>query len=124
MRNESKFDRSRFLVGQESCDCAVREHQPVALALSDHEFDLVDQELARLRGVIDLAAALEKIPGDLPGLFSQQRTAVVAEPCRHAFIPISLGTSIARLGSCCGPRRSEEHTSELQSPCNLVCRLL
>src|ERR1022692_980917 len=23
-----------------------------------------------------------------------------------------------------GARRSEEHTSELQSPCNLVCRLL
>src|SRR5256885_10867641 len=23
-----------------------------------------------------------------------------------------------------GPVRSEEHTSELQSPCNLVCRLL
>src|SRR5256885_13062442 len=22
------------------------------------------------------------------------------------------------------PRRSEEHTSELQSPCNIVCRLL
>src|SRR5256885_10356097 len=36
-----------------------------------------------------------------------------------------------RLGSmCAGPdyvrrrARSEEHTSELQSPCNLVCRLL
>src|SRR5256885_8525251 len=26
--------------------------------------------------------------------------------------------------SSCGPMRSEEHTSELQSPCNLVCRLL
>src|SRR5215467_3533235 len=24
----------------------------------------------------------------------------------------------------CSPARSEEHTSELQSPCNLVCRLL
>src|SRR5256885_4554589 len=24
----------------------------------------------------------------------------------------------------CGRSRSEEHTSELQSPCNLVCRLL
>src|SRR2546426_8390852 len=24
----------------------------------------------------------------------------------------------------CGAFRSEEHTSELQSPCNLVCRLL
>src|SRR6478735_10460522 len=27
-------------------------------------------------------------------------------------------------GSKAAPRRSEEHTSELQSPCNLVCRLL
>src|SRR5256885_11564277 len=26
--------------------------------------------------------------------------------------------------SGCWVRRSEEHTSELQSPCNLVCRLL
>src|SRR5256885_11861202 len=26
--------------------------------------------------------------------------------------------------SSASPRRSEEHTSELQSPCNLVCRLL
>src|SRR2546426_7609114 len=26
--------------------------------------------------------------------------------------------------NCAGERRSEEHTSELQSPCNLVCRLL
>src|SRR5256885_14665333 len=25
---------------------------------------------------------------------------------------------------CAGSWRSEEHTSELQSPCNLVCRLL
>src|SRR5256885_3904317 len=32
-----------------------------------------------------------------------------------------------RRSSCRSPaprRRSEEHTSELQSPCNLVCRLL
>src|SRR3989454_8654504 len=28
------------------------------------------------------------------------------------------------LGEDEGRRRSEEHTSELQSPCNLVCRLL
>src|SRR2546426_2140533 len=26
--------------------------------------------------------------------------------------------------ACGAARRSEEHTSELQSPCNLVCRLL
>src|SRR5256885_11282694 len=31
---------------------------------------------------------------------------------------------VARLLACLGRFRSEEHTSELQSPCNLVCRLL
>src|SRR5256885_7073706 len=35
----------------------------------------------------------------------------------------SCGSSASSpVNSCC--RRSEEHTSELQSPCNLVCRLL
>src|SRR3989454_1244339 len=33
---------------------------------------------------------------------------------------IATGTPASRPGSS----RSEEHTSELQSPCNLVCRLL
>src|SRR2546426_8243733 len=33
------------------------------------------------------------------------------------------GAATALMGSKCF-RRSEEHTSELQSPCNLVCRLL
>src|SRR2546426_8563081 len=31
---------------------------------------------------------------------------------------------ISRRGEVAGGVRSEEHTSELQSPCNLVCRLL
>src|SRR5256885_8697914 len=30
----------------------------------------------------------------------------------------------SRTHSAASPWRSEEHTSELQSPCNLVCRLL
>src|SRR5256885_8370208 len=37
---------------------------------------------------------------------------------RNSAVP--RGTSFAALEA----RRSEEHTSELQSPCNLVCRLL
>src|SRR5256885_9560967 len=37
----------------------------------------------------------------------------------------ALITSLHLKGSPCAlPTRSEEHTSELQSPCNLVCRLL
>src|SRR5256885_8570323 len=43
-----------------------------------------------------------------------------------------LGSCVATLAHCSRPcwkqpstvERSEEHTSELQSPCNLVCRLL
>src|SRR5256885_12271207 len=35
--------------------------------------------------------------------------------------PTAPSSRARRLPSC---RRSEEHTSELQSPCNLVCRLL
>src|SRR5256885_8545258 len=37
------------------------------------------------------------------------------------------GRALAIEGGACeaiGESRSEEHTSELQSPCNLVCRLL
>src|SRR2546426_778137 len=41
----------------------------------------------------------------------------VAEPSSTTFLPV-------RLGHGGGRERSEEHTSELQSPCNLVCRLL
>src|SRR5256885_12873372 len=44
--------------------------------------------------------------------------------------PIALGLIVSRIDALMhdffhGPGiRSEEHTSELQSPCNLVCRLL
>src|SRR5256885_9496386 len=40
---------------------------------------------------------------------------------------IGVSTRASMVGCTIGPpaaRRSEEHTSELQSPCNLVCRLL
>src|SRR5688500_19821923 len=39
----------------------------------------------------------------------------------HIGIPFA-GTRLVTTTSSC--ERSEEHTSELQSPCNLVCRLL
>src|SRR5256885_7349804 len=39
-----------------------------------------------------------------------------SQSCRHRLDPAFLLPT--------GQARSEEHTSELQSPCNLVCRLL
>src|SRR2546426_7842460 len=52
--------------------------------------------------------------------------------CSVIFCPISALVSVLVLAAwpipppwpTGGPPRSEEHTSELQSPCNLVCRLL
>src|SRR2546426_3554559 len=41
--------------------------------------------------------------------------------CRLACERKGVSRTTSRLGV---PSRSEEHTSELQSPCNLVCRLL
>src|SRR5205807_10246502 len=41
-----------------------------------------------------------------------------------SFQPVILLTVTARQSGDFRPLRSEEHTSELQSPCNLVCRLL
>src|SRR5256885_6688545 len=47
---------------------------------------------------------------------------------RAAHYCLSVIPRLAGCPSCCrassGGTRSEEHTSELQSPCNLVCRLL
>src|SRR2546426_2591062 len=43
---------------------------------------------------------------------------------RRARCRMSGGAGSARARGLAGTHRSEEHTSELQSPCNLVCRLL
>src|SRR4051794_41680752 len=41
-----------------------------------------------------------------------------------AFCEVELAARVGREGGLRGERRSEEHTSELQSPVHLVCRLL
>src|SRR5256885_11970033 len=43
---------------------------------------------------------------------------------RGADVELMHGRGGGRRALMPGPVRSEEHTSELQSPCNLVCRLL
>src|SRR3989454_2560380 len=60
---------------------------------------VADSDLARLEAMIDRVAPPDSV---------SQRA----------------GTLIQRIAAAAGGARSEEHTSELQSPCNLVCRLL
>src|SRR5690348_17859001 len=54
-------------------------------------------------------------------------TTLFRSPARPAFPPFpprAPRASLPRRRSGAGPPRSEEHTSELQSPVHLVCRLL
>src|SRR2546426_6026438 len=63
--------------------------------------------------------------------FNDTATTEIYTLSLHDALPISSITSCTAKTPGSGPRgekssqlRSEEHTSELQSPCNLVCRLL
>src|SRR5256885_3743871 len=52
----------------------------------------------------------------------QDRCEFLGRPARD--VEAAVGESAADVGLSQHRLRSEEHTSELQSPCNLVCRLL
>src|SRR6266566_10128298 len=61
--------------------------------------------------------------------FNDTATTEIYTLSLHDALPISQkpahpGASSRAQFSCGSSERSEEHTSELQSPCNLVCRLL
>src|SRR2546426_2626627 len=85
--------------------------------------------------VVDLDAALGKGGGSNAALI---REMVRRAPCRvgggirdldTARAWLDAGAAKIMIGTAaspdfCAALRSEEHTSELQSPCNLVCRLL
>src|SRR5688500_19693862 len=64
---------------------------------------------------------LSTSPSFMPG--SMTRIAVSSASTVMWIASVSSATS-ASLFSMRSESRSEEHTSELQSPCNLVCRLL
>src|SRR5688500_3224542 len=84
-------------------DDVVRRPEMGHRALDDAELDLVGAIDANLRGRDELRNVGQQFGDALPrvGNDSQQPSGTI-----HRVI------------------RSEEHTSELQSPCNLVCRLL
>src|SRR5690625_6980803 len=74
------------------------------------------------------ASGARTVPGGpaavpTPGPVGPARTAP-ARPCRAPAAPGPARTAAAAEPSCPQLRRSEEHTSELQSRGHLVCRLL
>src|SRR5256885_4100518 len=89
-------------------------------------------------------AVLSRHDGTSFFFFNDTATTEIYTLSLHDALPISRGGRLRRtlqmpplpstrtastfsppqFGASGGRRRSEEHTSELQSPCNLVCRLL
>src|SRR2546426_5425908 len=66
-------------------------------------------------------AAIEAVPGQYIVVLRDN----VADPATVANeLVTAAGGSLLRVYTSAIKGRSEEHTSELQSPCNLVCRLL
>src|SRR3989454_1623987 len=86
-----------------------------------------------LRALVDLDAAaydLVRLAYLVPKDHPERAAAVDDALLSAARTPLATARSAARLVplarevGAIGNKRSEEHTSELQSPCNLVCRLL
>ena len=75
--NQRQFYGSRFSIALIRRDRAVGQQEPVALALRDHEANLVDQELAGLADIVGLAGAFQIVEGDFDGFFEQKRWRIV-----------------------------------------------
>src|SRR5438552_1724148 len=71
---------------------------------------------------VNLGTALLE-SGDLDGALDEFRIAAKLRP-QSAKAHLGLATALRHKGDLKGAIRSEEHTSELQSPDHLVCRLL
>src|SRR2546426_8057950 len=105
-------DRSRWASSRARELDPWREHDAcgvgfVARASGHRSADIARLALQALARVAHRGAAATDRSGDGAGLLTQ--------------IPAPL---FYREAASRGIARSEEHTSELQSPCNLVCRLL
>src|SRR5688500_17984921 len=93
---------------------------PRLIAVGDPELD------DRLGGALDPADTAEPIPPAIEPLARELALAgIVRGQGESAAEALRVAADLARtLDALAIEERSEEHTSELQSPCNLVCRLL
>src|SRR5205807_8428397 len=96
--------------------------------LSAVNLTTLEQRYADLIYAYSAALAVESghavVPGG-PGAEAIWASLAGASPAQPgAFFRSLLAQNNGKLLAFCRCFRSEEHTSELQSPCNLVCRLL
>src|SRR5205807_5298451 len=97
----------------ESPNCSIRASNAVLLGASTLSSPLVVRETGLGRRSMCMSIGLRML------MEAHWRASV--HPSR---LDVGRGIALVRVRVHWTFRRSEEHTSELQSPCNLVCRLL
>src|SRR5256885_12005085 len=75
------------------------------------------------RSIVEAAEHGER-PGDIERRRETHRRVAGRIEARDGEVTVAVHPVAHREHIQVEPQRSEEHTSELQSPCNLVCRLL
>src|SRR5256885_2717379 len=105
----------------------VKKHGAAVIGMANDETGITmvpAERLALARRIIERAAD-HGIPQE-DVIIDPIAMTVAADPTCGLITLETMRLIRDRLGNnmTCGASRSEEHTSELQSPCNLVCRLL
>src|SRR5258708_30669938 len=87
---------------------------------------VVEAESLAVVGLLEVVAHIPRIYREYPKLvmIAQERRPDVAVPTDSPDFHLRVARRLKKLGIDPGDVRSEEHTSELQSPDHLVCRLL
>src|ERR1039457_4142041 len=106
----------------EACDVSELAKKNTAHMARTHPFSMPTAAAASVSGAARGALCIFFF------FFNDTATTEIYTLSLHDALPISVERSTGGRWSTAAPTRwpwrSEEHTSELQSPCNLVCRLL
>src|SRR3989454_11746727 len=99
----------------------------VSEGLGDEQVWVQFQDYRQARDLPPIQGLTRRYCTVQPASVSSQPTAVLVGPGEVGYIPKYKDKWMLKVSAAHGRNedgRSEEHTSELQSPCNLVCRLL
>src|SRR2546427_9579075 len=95
--------------------------EPTSLRIDDPGVRALFTEAARFQSWLDVEAALAQAQAEL-GIIPDATAREITRKAQLKYLDLSCALRVISRAAASG--RSEEHTSELQSQSNLVCRLL
>src|SRR2546426_1819053 len=105
-------------------DCAARASRGDAAQVRAAAKTLRARHAEAVRALVPRGARLDELGGIIDAAFAELEQLAGRLGSLREINPRTIDYLVARGERLSAQMRSEEHTSELQSPCNLVCRLL